>query len=967
MFKRKADARELGDGVSELMYKLIQNSLYGKAGQKEIIHSFRLIDNNKVKEFELKNKTDLSHVFSKKTLIRTQGRIEAELEGITTKPSHQESLYDEEDGTEEGKSRDAHKRIVPRKKFGVKSSVSIAAAITAYARINMSQYKNIEDNKYLGGDTDSAIMEKELPQDLVGKGLGMMKEECRVSLGLFADKKLYLMRDGQGVTVIKSRGVGREAGGKDILTYGDFIKLFRGEVLKIMKTKFIIKKDGIYIMPQALTVRISNIRLAKIREELKVILANIFHPLYALAVEIGATGSTALAPRSLKALALTIVTYGFVLVYHHIVLFKEKICDAIIPFILYVGRNGVSLDLPYFRSSLDAAITPFTFYVDPSSGANLYAHEFNSKVYRGLMLRIFYTTAFGNLDSSQFYSKINKGLIPYILYIDKAGLALDHVLFYSKINEGIIEYVIYIDKVGLALDYNQFYSKINRGITLYIIYILANGVGLNYQQFHEIYRGYMLQPKSDPEVAKEVIVVKYNGMTTAAGLIREVKQSKKLIAATKKVIASIKEGLGEIEHTRKKIKRNEKDRERRRLLKEKNPELYEERQRIRNDKARASAKIKSIKLGGSKRQYHTSSNFFSSSAIYRLLILDDSLNEGISTAAPSPEVVVQDHVAITEKYKALIPFKRSYENILSPIFLTKSLLYSLDRADKCLSKLPLDSLVKRFILNRLEDKFKITAKLDIDGANILNTVRLKNPYIKKKIIESVLDDKFEAYHTEVSYNPINFASYNSSIFRLEQIYGSLQAKFDKGDLVTFNTEYQLKSGDNSGCGCYIIYSKNSLYYYIGYSKDIKSRLKTHYNNLKSLNSSCSVPYGTAIDLKGEGEFTRGKILKELVDSVVSDEVYNASESGKKDLFKFYINSCYKNKVDFDIKMGPICLYSNYFSSFLQKYPDYKLNAGEYLILTFYTDLVGKILEQSLIRHYNPLLNSLKYVGVKNIT
>lgn len=495
MFKRKAGAKEQGDGVSELMYKLIQNSLFGKAGQKEIIHSFKLMDNHKVKDFELKNKTDLSHVFANKTLIRTQGKIEAELEGITTKPSSLESLYDEEDAAEETTSCDARKRIVPRKKFGVKSSVSIAAAITAYARINMSQYKNMDGNKYLGGDTDSAIMEKELPQALVGKGLGMMKEECRVSLGLFADKKLYLMRDGQGVTVIKSRGVGREAGGKDILTYGDFIKLFRGEVLKIMKTKFIIKKDGIYIMPQALTVRISNIRLAKIKEELKVILANIFHPLYALGVEIGATGSTALVPRSLKALALTIVTYGFrVLVCHHIVLFKEKICNAITPFILYVGRNGVSLDLPYFRSRIDAGITPFTFYVDPSSGANLYAHEFHSKVYRGLMARILYTTPFGlNLDYSQFNSKIDKGLIPYILYIDKAGLALDHAQFYSKINKGIIEYVIYIDKVGLALDYNQFYSKINRGITLYIIYILANGVGLNYQQFHsKIYIGLVI-------------------------------------------------------------------------------------------------------------------------------------------------------------------------------------------------------------------------------------------------------------------------------------------------------------------------------------------------------------------------------------------------------------------------------------------------------------------------------------------
>jgi len=72
MYKRKADAKERG--VEEFLYKLLQNSLFNKAGQKEIIHSFKLIDNDKVKNFELKNKTDLIHEFGNKSLIRTQGK-----------------------------------------------------------------------------------------------------------------------------------------------------------------------------------------------------------------------------------------------------------------------------------------------------------------------------------------------------------------------------------------------------------------------------------------------------------------------------------------------------------------------------------------------------------------------------------------------------------------------------------------------------------------------------------------------------------------------------------------------------------------------------------------------------------------------------------------------------------------------------------------------------------------------------
>lgn len=45
---------------------------------------------------------------------------------------------------------------------------------------------------------------------------------------LFADKKLYYMQDEKGVSIIKSRGVGRNRErNMDILGYDDFIKLFK--------------------------------------------------------------------------------------------------------------------------------------------------------------------------------------------------------------------------------------------------------------------------------------------------------------------------------------------------------------------------------------------------------------------------------------------------------------------------------------------------------------------------------------------------------------------------------------------------------------------------------------------------------------------------------------------------------------------------------------------------------------------
>jgi hypothetical protein len=81
---------------------------------------------------------------------------------------------------------------------------------------------------------------------------------------------------------------------------------------------------------------------------------------------------------------------------------------------------------------------------------------------------------------------------------------------------------------------------------------------------------------------------------------------------------------------------------------------------------------------------------------------------------------------------------------------------------------------------------------------------------------------------------------------------------------------------------------------------------------------------------------------------------------------FYISSCCYNKVDIVFMAGPICLYKNYFKAFIQKYPDYKLSVAEFLILRFCTELIGKILEQSLIYYYNPLLNTSIYTTVKNI-
>ncbi len=336
MFKRKATAKEIGDNVTELLYKLMQNSLYGKSGQNEIIHSFKLIKNEDFEQFERKNNTDLTQVFGNKTLVRTQGKISGDLEGIITKLFKDEAVENKNNGSDDLNNCREDKELLKdlplpsRKMGGVKSSVSTAAAITAYARIAMSKYKNIEGNKYFGGDTDSVIMEKELDDNLIGKGLGMMKEEGLIKIGLFADKKLYLTVDEIGQMTIKSRGVGRSIEtGLDILNFDDFIKLFRGETLEIHKTKFLIERDGIYVKPQAITVKISPPSLLKIIEEVSAILVDSRNPLYELALKIGSACRYLILYKPVST-ALKIITYGFVLVIEDLILFKPKHINLIL-------------------------------------------------------------------------------------------------------------------------------------------------------------------------------------------------------------------------------------------------------------------------------------------------------------------------------------------------------------------------------------------------------------------------------------------------------------------------------------------------------------------------------------------------------------------------------------------------------------------------------------------------------------
>jgi hypothetical protein len=88
-------------------------------------------------------------------------------------------------------------------------SLPVAIAVTAYARMYMSDFKmKYKDNLYYS-DTDSLILDCALPKELVGNELGQFKLEYLVEKGVFLGPKLYgiqVLEDGLIKDIVKVKG-----------------------------------------------------------------------------------------------------------------------------------------------------------------------------------------------------------------------------------------------------------------------------------------------------------------------------------------------------------------------------------------------------------------------------------------------------------------------------------------------------------------------------------------------------------------------------------------------------------------------------------------------------------------------------------------------------------------------------------------------------------------------------------------
>ena len=89
-------------------------------------------------------------------------------------------------------------------------NIAIASAITAGARVHMSLFKNNPLFNLYYSDTDSSVVDKPLPEELVGSRLGQVKLEHVINKAVFLAPKVYGLVDIDGNEIIKVKGITHE-------------------------------------------------------------------------------------------------------------------------------------------------------------------------------------------------------------------------------------------------------------------------------------------------------------------------------------------------------------------------------------------------------------------------------------------------------------------------------------------------------------------------------------------------------------------------------------------------------------------------------------------------------------------------------------------------------------------------------------------------------------------------------------
>jgi DNA polymerase type B, organellar and viral len=137
-------------------------------------------------------------------------------------------------------------------------SISIAAAITAYARIHMSQFKNNPKINLYYTDTDSAYTDSDIDDSLIdAKVLGKLKLETTNKRAIFLTPKVYCLETVDGEFIHKVKGLSHDIK----LTFQDFEKLlFKDALIEKSQTKWFrnLSEGKINLLEEVYTLKVND-------------------------------------------------------------------------------------------------------------------------------------------------------------------------------------------------------------------------------------------------------------------------------------------------------------------------------------------------------------------------------------------------------------------------------------------------------------------------------------------------------------------------------------------------------------------------------------------------------------------------------------------------------------------------------------------------------------------------------------
>jgi len=177
--------------------KLILNSMYGRLGMKPYQDNVEIVDSSKA--LEILSKFNVKEQYN---LTDTLEFLRYENEPIT--------------GFLELYGKDEYLNFIldlDSKNISVNQSLPSAIAITAYARMYMFKviYRLLDlgiEVYYM--DTDSIVVNKRIPEELIGNKLGLFKLEHEISHAYFISPKLYALKTTDSKIIVKAKGIGNK-------------------------------------------------------------------------------------------------------------------------------------------------------------------------------------------------------------------------------------------------------------------------------------------------------------------------------------------------------------------------------------------------------------------------------------------------------------------------------------------------------------------------------------------------------------------------------------------------------------------------------------------------------------------------------------------------------------------------------------------------------------------------------------